>query len=143
DGTPWSSAPLTSSALQTVKERNDRIGHVHRVLDRIATEDAGAIAERFPPLNRCVTGYDLPHLRDDRGCFNMNAVLCGAEGTLAFVTEAKINLVPIPQHAALVNIRYASFDAALRDARTLMQIEAASSETIDATVLGLARGAPT
>ena len=142
DGTPWDSMPLTADALEAVKARQDRVGHVHRVLDRIATENASLIAERFPPLNRCVTGYDLPHVRDDQGRFNLNAVVCGAEGTLAFVTEAKVNLVAIPKHAALVNIRYGSFDAALRDARTLMQLEAASSETIDATVLALARGDP-
>jgi hypothetical protein len=69
-------------------------------------------------------------------------VLCGAEGSLAFVTEAKINLVPIPQHTVLLNIRYGSFDAALRDAAVVMKLEAASSETVDARVLALAREDP-
>jgi len=142
DGTPWHSKPLTADELEVVKSRDDRVGTVHRVLDGIARTDKDLIAERFPPLNRCVTGYDLVHLRDDSGTFNLTSVLCGAEGTLAFVTEAKVNLVPIPRHSALVNIRYGSFDAALRDARVLMQAEAASSETIDATVLALARGDP-
>ena len=95
------------------------------------------IAERFPKLNRCVTGYDLVHLCDCHGRFDLSAVICGAEGTLAFVTEAKIKLTPMPRFTALLNIRYASFDAALRDAGTLMKLEAASSETIDATVLAL------
>jgi (R)-2-hydroxyglutarate dehydrogenase len=140
DGTAWHAVPLAASELEAVKLRDDRVGAVHRVLDRIATDDAKLIAESFPPLNRCVTGYDLVHLRDAEGRFYFNSVICGAEGTLAFVTEAKINLVPVPRHAALVNIRYVSFDAALRDARTLMQLEAASSETIDGTVLALARG---
>jgi Fe-S oxidoreductase len=45
----------------------------------------------------------------------------------------------VPRFTALLNIRYATFDAALRDAGTLMQLQAASSETIDATVLALAR----
>ena len=30
------------------------------------------------------------------------------------LAEAKLNLLPIPKHSALVNLRYASFDAALR-----------------------------
>src|SRR4030095_4151862 len=140
DGIAWHSVPLTGEELESVKGRHDRIGEVHRVLDRIATEDSALIAERLPQLNRCVTGYALPHLRDENGRFNLNAMLCGAEGTLAIVTEAKVNLVPIPKHAALINIRYLSFDAALRDARNLMEMEAASSETIDGTVLALARG---
>ena len=68
-----------------------------RVLDRIRQDDAGLIAERFPKLNRCVTGYDLVHLCDCDGRFNLNAVICGAEGTLAFVTEAKVKLTPMPR----------------------------------------------
>ena len=140
DGTPWHSMPLTTGELEEIKTRNDRVGSVHRLLDRIAGTDKDLIAERFPSLNRCVTGYDLVHLRDGNDHFHLASVLCGAEGTLALVTEAKVNLEPIPRHHALVNIRYGSFDAALRDARVLMQAEAASSETIDATVLALARG---
>jgi FAD/FMN-containing dehydrogenase len=89
---------------------------VLRVLDRIREDDAGLIEERFPKLNRCVTGYDLAHLCDCEGRFDLSAVLCGAEGTLAFVTEAKVRLTPIPRFTAVLNIRYATFDAALRDA---------------------------
>ncbi len=139
DGTEWVSRPLSPVELATAKGRNDRVGHVLRVLDRIRQEDGELIAASFPKLNRCVTGYDLVHLCDCHGRFDLSAVLCGAEGTLAFVTEAKVRLTPVPRCTALLNIRYESFDAALRDAATLMQLQAASSETIDATVLALAR----
>jgi FAD/FMN-containing dehydrogenase/Fe-S oxidoreductase len=139
DGTCWHSAPVQDEDLTAIKARPDRIGAIHRLLDRICEENSALIAERFLKLNRCVTGYDLAHLRDEAGAFNLNSVLCGAEGTLGFVTEAKLNLVPIPRHAAIVNIRYATFDAALRDAGAVMKMEAASSETVDAKVLALAR----
>jgi FAD/FMN-containing dehydrogenase/Fe-S oxidoreductase len=142
DGTQWHSRPLTPAELATAKGRGDRVGHVLRVLDRIRQEDAGLIADRFPKLNRCVTGYDLVHLCDCNGRFDLSAVICGAEGTLAFVTEAKVKLTPVPRFTALLNIRYATFDAALRDAGTLMKLQAASSETVDGTVLGLARQDP-
>jgi FAD/FMN-containing dehydrogenase/Fe-S oxidoreductase len=139
DGTCWHSVPVQDEELAAIKARPDRIGVIHRLLDRIQEQDSALIAERFLKLNRCVTGYDLAHLRDEHGAFNLNSVLCGAEGTLGFVTEAKLNLVPIPRHSALVNIRYATFDAALRDAGAVMKMEAASSETVDAKVLALAR----
>ena len=142
DGTSWRSRPLTGAELVVAKGRTDRVGHVLRVLDRIRQDDAGLIAERFPKLNRCVTGYDLAHLCDCEGRFDLSAVICGAEGTLAFVTEAKVRLTPVPRFTALLNIRYATFDAALRDAGVLMQLQAASSETVDSTVLALARQDP-
>jgi FAD/FMN-containing dehydrogenase/Fe-S oxidoreductase len=139
DGTAWHSRPLPPAEFDVVKRREDRIGAIHRLLDRIRVDDAALIAERFPKLNRCVTGYDLVHLCDHIGRFDLSSVLCGAEGSLAFVTQAKIKLTPIPRCTALLAIRYGSFDAALRDAGALMKLQAASSETIDAKVLALAR----
>ena len=139
DGTLWHSRPLAPAQLDEVKRRDDRVGAIHRLLDRIRIDDADLIAQRFPKLNRCVTGYDLVHLCDHAGQFNLSSVLCGAEGSLAFVTEARIRLTPIPRCTVLLAIRYGSFDAALRDAGALMKLQAASSETIDAKVLALAR----
>jgi FAD/FMN-containing dehydrogenase len=100
------------------------------------------IDRHFPKLNRSLTGYDLAHIRDERGRFNLNAILCGSEGTLGFLVEAKLNVLPIPTHSALVNVRYDSFDAALRDARALISFGAASIETVDSKVLGLAQSDP-
>ena len=55
------------------------------------------------------------------------------------LAEAKLNVVPIPKYSALVNVRYGSFDAALRDAQELVRFGAASIETVDSKVLGLAQ----
>ena len=96
------------------------------------------IEERFPKLNRCLTGYDLAHIRDGNGGFNLNSILCGAEGTLAFIAEAKLNVIRIPEHAALVNVKYASFQDTLRDAQELLKTGSTSVEAIDSTVLNLA-----
>jgi len=139
DGAVWTSGPLEDEALRPVQRRTDLVGAVHRLVDTIQREQAGLIASHFPKLNRCLTGYDLAHIRDAQGRFNLNSILCGSEGTLAFLAEAKLNVVPIPKHAALVNVRYGSFDAALRDAQELIRFGAASIETVDSKVLGLAQ----
>ena len=52
----------------------------------------------------------------------------------------ELNLLPIPKHAALVNICYGDFNTALEDARSLTALGVASIETVDETVLRLARG---
>src|SRR5215204_4959970 len=139
DGTVWTSRPLDDEELAAAAARPDRVGAVHELVDRIQRENAALIAERFPKLNRSLTGYDLAHIRDRQGRFDLNAILCGAEGTLGFIAEAELNVLPIPMHSALVNIRYDSFDGALRDARALMDVQAASVETVDSRVLALAR----
>lgn len=140
DGTDFSSRPVCREELRALQMRRDRIGDIHRTLARIAADDRDDIERIFPKLNRFMTGYDLAHLVRKDGGFDLNAVLCGSEGTLAIIAEAELNLLPLPAHAALVNIRYDNFNAALEDARNLVTLNVASVETIDETVLRLAKG---
>lgn len=140
DGTDWWSRPLDAEALAEVKGRTDQVGDVHRIVDHIARNRQDEIAAIFPRLNRSMTGYDLAHIIAEDGRFDLNAVICGSEGTLAMIAEAELNLLPIPNHAALINIRYDDFNAALEDARGLVALSVASVETIDEKVLSLAKG---
>ena len=114
-------------------------GGIYQTLADIWQRRQTDIEQNFPRLNRCLTGYDLAHLRDDQGRINANNILCGSEGTLGFIVEAKINLVPIPEYQALIVVQYDSFDASLRDARALMEAGPASIETVDSKVLELAK----
>ncbi|WP_439891174.1 D-2-hydroxyglutarate dehydrogenase YdiJ [Ralstonia sp. 25C] len=139
DGTLWTSTPLDDVELENIQARHDLVGQVHRTVDAIQKRDAVLIDRHFPKLNRCLTGYDLAHIRDSHGRFDLNSILCGSEGSLGFIAEAKLNLLPIPKFTALVVVSYATFDAALRDAPRLLNLNATSIEAIDAVVLRLAR----
>lgn len=138
DGTVWASGPIDDKALTEIQARDDRVGEAHRVVDQVFNENQALIDEKFPKLNRCLTGYDLAHIRDENGRFNLNSVLCGGEGSLAFIAEAKLNVLPIPKYSALVNIKYAGFQDSLEDAADLMDWGPTSIETIDSKVLNLA-----
>lgn len=117
DGTVWTSAPLDEAGLATAKAQPGRVGEIHRTVDRVVTENAALIEAHFPKLNRCLTGYDLAHVRMPDGRFDLNALLCGSEGTLALVAEARLRVLPVPKASVLVALSYVDFDAALRDAR--------------------------
>jgi FAD/FMN-containing dehydrogenase/Fe-S oxidoreductase len=133
------SRPLDETALAAACQRDDRVGEIYRAVSDIATTERARIAEVFPPLNRCLTGYDLAHLTDDQGRFDLNSVLCGSEGSLALLNEATLNVLPLPRHSTLVNVRYAGFMDALRDAKALVAEGSPTSiETIDDRVLTLA-----
>lgn len=138
DGSEWSSKPLTEEEFRAVSQRQDRVGELHRVVNDIHKEHKDAIEAKFPKLNRCLTGYDLAHIRTENDEFDLNSVLCGSEGTLGFIAEAKLNLLPIPKVSALVNVKYENFNAALRDATELMKAGPTSIETVDSKVLNLA-----
>lgn len=140
DGSDWWSRPLGNPELEETKARDDRIGEIHRVVDAIARDKSELIAATFPKLNRYMTGYDLAHIWREDGRFDLNAVLCGSEGTLVMIAEAELNVLPIPARSALINIRYGDFNTALEDARRLVALKVASVETVDEKVLGLAKG---
>ncbi|MDZ7853585.1 MAG: FAD-binding and (Fe-S)-binding domain-containing protein [Halomonas sp.] len=132
--------PVDEKALETLCARGDVTGRAYRTAREVIDTQSELIRAKFPPLNRCLTGYDLAHLRDSDNCLDINSLLCGSEGTLGLLDEAVLNVLPIPKHSTLVNVRYAGFMDALRDAKALKGSSArpTSIETVDDTVLMLA-----
>ena len=110
------------------------------ITQKICREKRAEIEEKFPPLNRFLTGYDLKNAYiPENDHFDMTRVLCGSEGSLAFITEAKLDLTKIPDARTLVNVKYKSFDSALRNAPFMVEADALSVETVDSKVLNLAK----
>ncbi|GAL28776.1 glycolate dehydrogenase subunit GlcD [Vibrio variabilis] len=107
---------------------------------QVCASQQALINEKFPPLNRFLTGYDLKNAyQADDDSFDFTRILCGAEGSLAFITEAKLNLTPIPKARTLINVKYNSFDSALRNAPFMVEANALSVETVDSRVLNFAK----
>lgn len=115
-------------------------GRIYQTVLSSCRDNRALILEKFPKLNRFLTGYDLRHVfSDDMQYVDLTRLLCGAEGTLAFITEARLDITPIPKVRRLVNVKYDSFDSALRNAPFMVDAQALSVETVDSKVLDLAR----
>ena len=84
DGQVLTSGSINDEQLAAHAQEQNRSGEAHRLLDQINQEHGELISAKFPPLNRCLTGYDLAHIRDANGQFNLNNILCGSEGTLLY-----------------------------------------------------------
>ncbi|UPS12216.1 FAD-binding oxidoreductase [Vibrio alginolyticus] len=132
---------LDTEAIQQNKRLNcDVVSRALKITEEVCRDKRQQILDKFPPLNRFLTGYDLKNAINDKSEeFDVTRILCGSEGTLAFITEAKLNLTRIPTTRRLVNVKYDSFDSALRNAPLMVEAEALSVETVDAKVLNLAR----
>ena len=139
DGSVYQSAPNTPEELTELCSRSDRIGQIYRTVKGVHDEHKEKVNQIFPKLNRNLTGYDLANIVKEDNQFDLNAILCGSEGTLAMLSEIKVNLLPIPKTSALVLVFYKSFQESLQDAQSLMAAMPASIETIDSRVLGLAK----
>ncbi|WP_120510539.1 FAD-binding and (Fe-S)-binding domain-containing protein [Photobacterium salinisoli] len=140
DGSVLDTEPLTQDGLEHIAQQNGQVAEAISVAAKVCREKRQQILDKFPPLNRFLTGYDLKNVFNDTLThFDPARLLCGAEGSLAFIAEAKLNITPIPKARALVNIKYDSFDAALRNAPVMVEAKALSVETVDSKVLNLAR----
>ncbi|TEW53715.1 FAD-binding oxidoreductase [Psychromonas sp. RZ22] len=140
DGSLLETKPLTAIDLMEQVERQDSIGAIYRQVIDTCESQKENIEQSFPKLNRFLTGYDLKHVYDhDTGTVDLTRILCGAEGSLAFITEATLHVQTIPTYRTLFNIKYDSFQSALQNAPFLVEANALSVETVDSTVLNLAK----
>ncbi|WP_429081148.1 D-2-hydroxyglutarate dehydrogenase YdiJ [Aeromonas bivalvium] len=140
NGDIMATEPVTGQRLADKLALDSREGEIYRTLYRIGRERRADIEATFPKLNRFLTGYDLKHLYiPESDTLDVSRVLCGSEGSLGFITEARLNITPIPRYRTLVNVKYDSFPSALRNAPFMVEAHALSVETVDSRVLGLAR----
>lgn len=140
DGTAMSTSPIDIEKAKIIADQGTLIGQIYKTVLDISISERDAILAKFPRLNRFLTGYDLEHvLSEDLQTFDMSRLITGSEGSLGIVTEAKLNLTPIAEFKTLINIKYDSFDSALRHSPFLVDARATSVETVDSKVLNLAR----
>ncbi|HKP61134.1 MAG TPA: FAD-binding and (Fe-S)-binding domain-containing protein [Polyangiales bacterium] len=127
--------------LEALCAQDDLVGRAHKLAREIAVAQKDEIARTFPKLLRYMTGYDLAHMADaDGGSVDLSRLIAGSEGSLGVLTEASLRLTRFASQRALFVLHYPSFDAALASAEWLVATDPGSVETIDETVLTLARG---
>ena len=140
NGSEIETSKIPTSQAHIKAQQNDLEGNIYRTVLDIGISKRNDIIAKFPRLNRFLTGYDLEHiLSDDLETFDLSRIITGSEGSLGIVTEAKLNLTPIAPYKTLINIKYDSFDSALRNSPFLVSANATSVETVDSKVLNLAK----
>lgn len=125
---------------EQLAEQQTQAGQVYQTVIERCRLQRQLVLDKFPKLNRFLTGYDLRHVfSDDLQTFDLSRILTGSEGSLAFITEARLNITRLPAVRRLVNVKYDSFDSALRNAPLMVEVKALSVETVDSKVFNLAR----
>ena len=107
-------------------------------------ENQVEIKKEFPKksIERRNTGYAIDMLLEtvpftaDGPDFNFCKLLAGSEGTLAFTTEIKLNLVPLPpKESGLLCVHFNNVDEALRANLIALKYKPGASELIDHYIL--------
>ncbi len=107
------------------------------------SKNQAEIRKNFPKksVERRNTGYALDMLLNaapfgGEQPFNMCQLIAGSEGTLCFLTEIKLNLVPPPPQAqGLVCVHFNSIDEALRATIVALKYKPQAVELIDNYIL--------
>lgn len=132
--------PIPAALAETLGAEQSAIGRIYRTVYQRCKAQRQLVIDKFPKLNRFLTGYDLRHVfNDEMSEFDLTRILTGSEGTLAFITEARLDITRLPKVRRLVNVKYDSFNSALRNAPFMVEAKALSVETVDSKVLNLAR----
>lgn len=141
--------PINTGQFKQKLKLEGAEGDIYRGLHDILS-DAGnqkEIEEHFPDpaVVRRNTGYALDELmacsiyRDKEAKYqdyNLCRLLSGSEGTLLFMTEARLNLLPLPPaNKALVPVHFPSLEEAIRGNLVALRHKPTAVELMDKTIL--------
>ncbi len=141
---------LDNESFQQKCAQSDLEGEVYKTLNDILSnpQNQKQIREEYPDatIKRRNTGYAIDLLLDTSPFtsgapkINLSKLLAGSEGTLAFTTEIKLNLVPLPPKAkALVCVHFESIVNALKANLIALKFQPVSVELMDKTVMDLTK----
>lgn len=150
DGSEAIFKPLSKQEFQNKAKGNSLESRIYKNILEILSDNKNQseIRKEFPDskLQRRNTGYALDLLlalqpfnsKGDK--FNFSNLLAGSEGTLAFTTAIKLNLVPLPPaNKALVCVHFNSIRDALKANIVALKHKPVAIELMDRTILDLTK----
>ncbi|MFN8281927.1 MAG: FAD-linked oxidase C-terminal domain-containing protein [Chitinophagales bacterium] len=146
DGSEVVFKDLTQEEFQQKIQQSNLDGIIHQFLfnELSNAETQKEIFEQFPnqKIHRRNTGYAIDELlrqqpfAENGKPFNLCELICGSEGTLAFITEIKLNLVPIPpKEKVVIAVHFHTLEESLRATVLAMQHQPSACELIDKIIL--------
>jgi FAD/FMN-containing dehydrogenase/Fe-S oxidoreductase len=153
DGTYARLQPLDAAQVAWQAQQANRLGEITAAVAALVGDERSRAAIRAgtPRHWRRCGGYNLARFVHDRSInhylpqdprFNLAQLVCGAEGTLAAITELKLKLVPRPKLTALVIIEFPTLLSSLEATPAILETQPSAVELIDDLSLRMARVNP-
>ena len=140
DGSTARLGPLSGAALEDARRGDALLARAYREVPALAYAHAADIDARFPKVMRRVGGYALDAFVDAAAPVDLTRVMVGSEGTLGFVTEATVSLVPLPAAKALMTLEFDDLLDALGATPLVLTHGPSAVEVMDSFILGHAKG---
>ena len=142
DGSTTVFKNLTPADLDGKLKINGIEGDIYRYFKKLFENERflSEVAQNYPDpkVRRRNTGYALDELLASD--FNLCKLLAGSEGTLAFITEVKLNLVPTPpKYKALLCAHCNSLEKAFEANLVALENNPVAVELMDSNILELSK----
>ena len=138
DGTRTTFSQLSAGMLDMKLKSESLEGHIYSQINEIARNAAGEVDRRFPKILRRVGGYNLDLIQNSND-LNLAKLMVGSEGTLAAVTEAKLNIEPIPKVKGLGVLHFTNIVAAMEATVATLELNPAAVEHMGDMIISQAR----
>lgn len=148
DGSEVIFSSLDEQALFSKLKQQGREGDIYRHVNDLLSDHGNkiTIAEGYPKrsITRRNTGYALDLLGDPSQPFNFCKLFAGSEGTLGILTEARLNLLPLPpREVGVLCIHCHSLIESLHANIVALAHGPEASELVDKYILDFTKGHPT
>jgi FAD/FMN-containing dehydrogenase/Fe-S oxidoreductase len=131
---------LDKAELEVKVKGGAREHQIYREVKRIVEANRDEIHQRYPTIQRRVSGYNLDAFVRN-GDFNLAKLMVGSEGSLAVVTEAKVRIVPRPKATAVCVVHFDDLIGSTEASEEILACDPYAIEMIDRMVISLTRGA--
>ncbi len=146
DGSEVHFKPLSPKEFLDKTVGDQLENELYRQIQKILSDSVNQqqIASEYPEksLRRRNTGYALDELMncglfsESKADFNFSKLIAGSEGTLLFITEIKLNLVPLPPNeTGLVCIHFHTQEEAMKGNLICLKYHPGAIELIDEVIL--------
>ncbi len=112
-----------------------RRAEIDRQVNDIVTGVCDDIRARYPNILRKNGGYALDRVLGVRDRLGVGTLICGSEGTLGVVVEARLKLTNVPRCRGLVLVHFDDLFAALDATPVFLEYEPAAIELIDRLIM--------
>lgn len=148
DGSEALFETLDNVALFNKLTLANREGDIYRRMNDLLSdqENQEAIKAGYPKpsLTRRNTGYALDMMIGTEQPFNFCKLLAGSEGTLGILTEAKLNLLPLPPtEVGLLCVHCSTLIESLHANVVALRHHPQASELVDKYIMDFTKGHPT
>lgn len=132
DGSRTIIRPLTMRELEAKKSKQTLEGKIYREIHSLIEQNSEAIEKARPTVTKNSAGYALWNVMDKKqGTFDLGQLIAGSQGTLALITSARLRLVQIKEHRAMLVVFLSDNEIIPEVVRRVLKFSPESFESYD------------